>query len=77
VNIGIPNKNRITVSNRDGGFEIKVDSLAITDSLKVSMVGYKSRLFLISELLKRPKPLNVTLQHPETELQEVFVTQRN
>ena len=76
VNIGIPNKNRGTVSNRDGGFEIKVDTLAMMDSLKVSMVGYKSRSYLISELLKKPKPLNLALQRQETELQEVFVSRK-
>jgi len=76
VNIGIPNKNRGTVSNSDGGFEIKVDSLDLTDSLKVSMVGFKSRSYLISDLLKKPKPLNMALQEKETELQEVIVSQK-
>jgi len=76
VNIGIPDKNRGTVSSRDGSFEIKVDSTTLTDSLKISMVGYKSRSCAISDLLKQPKPLGIPLLQQETELPEVVVTQK-
>lgn len=76
VNIGIPNKNRGTVSSRDGSFEIKVDSTSLTDSLKISMVGYKSRSCAIADLLKHPKPLIIPLQEQETELQPVTITQK-
>ncbi len=76
VNIGIPDKNRGTVSGRDGSFEMSVDSLTLTDSLKISMVGYKSHTYGISDLLKHPKPLIISLQEQETELEPVIVTQK-
>ena len=60
VNIGIPNKNSGTVSSRDGSFEIR-SGFPRTDRLPDDfMVGYKSRLFAISELLKQPKPTTIT-----------------
>ncbi|HEY4967263.1 MAG TPA: carboxypeptidase-like regulatory domain-containing protein, partial [Puia sp.] len=67
---------RGTVSSRDGRFEIKVDSTTLTDSLKISMVGYKSRSCAISVLLNQPKPIVIPLQQQETELPEVVVTQK-
>ena len=76
VNIGIPDKNTGTVSGRDGSFEIKLDSLALADSLKISMVGYQSRSFAVSELLKQPNPLTILLQQKLTDLQEVVVSQK-
>jgi hypothetical protein len=53
-----------------------VDSLTTEDSLKISMVGYKSRSYLISDLLKRPRPLILSIQHHETQLPEIVVTQK-
>lgn len=76
VNIGIPGKNRGTVSGRNGSFEMTVDSLSLSDSLKLSMVGYKSRQFLVSDLLNLPKPLILSLQEQLTELPEVVVSQK-
>ncbi len=76
VNIGIPDKNMGTVSGNNGTFEIKVDSLALSDSLKISMVGYKSRSYRISDLLKLPKPLILPLQKRVKEQQAVFVSQK-
>jgi hypothetical protein len=76
VNIGIPDKNTGTVSGRDGSFEIRIDSLALADSLKISMVGYQGRSFLMAEFLKGPKPLIIRLKQKPTALQEVIVTQK-
>jgi CarboxypepD_reg-like domain/X-Pro dipeptidyl-peptidase (S15 family) len=76
VNIGIPDKNRGTVSGRDGSFEMSVDSLSLTDSLKISMVGYKSNTYGMSDLLRHSKPLIIPLQEQETELQAVVVSQK-
>jgi hypothetical protein len=76
VNIGIPDKNSGTVSGRDGSFELKIDSFLLTDSLKISMVGFKSRSYAVSDLLKLSKPLTIPLQEQVTELQEVVVFQK-
>ena len=42
VNIGIPNKNTGTVSQKDGSFQININQGQILDSLKFSMAGYTS-----------------------------------
>jgi hypothetical protein len=76
VNVGIPDKNVGTVSGRDGSFEIRIDSLMMADSLKISMVGYHSRSLALSEILKGSRTFTIALQQKTTPLQEVVVIQK-
>ena len=76
ANIGVPDKNMGTVSRRDGSFEMPVSAEFLTDSLKISMIGYQSRVLSISNLIQTTKPLVIALERYTTSLQEVFVTQK-
>src|SRR6187455_2270243 len=49
VNIGIVNKDVGTVSDKDGKFSITIDEKFNNDSLRISIVGYETRIFKISE----------------------------
>ena len=42
VNIGIPNKGFGTVSDNNGNFSIQLDDKYNNDSLKITMIAYKS-----------------------------------
>src|SRR5688572_9374538 len=49
VNIGIVNKNIGTVSDSEGKFKISLSEQNDNDSLRLSIVGYKSRQFKVSD----------------------------
>ena len=49
VNIGIVNRDVGTVSDKDGKFRIFLEDKFNDDSLRVSMVGYQTRVFKVSE----------------------------
>jgi pimeloyl-ACP methyl ester carboxylesterase len=74
VNVGVQNKNTGTVTGHDGSFLIKINPGLLTDSLKISMVGYQGQTYSISELLKQPKPVVFFLKEKIFELREVIVT---
>ncbi len=76
VNIGISNKNLGTVSQRDGSFQIKIYPEFVSDSLTISMAGYQTRTIGISELIREPKPLSISLKEKFTELNEVVITKK-
>lgn len=47
VNVGITGKNVGTVSDKDGNFEIDLDTLYDKDTLRFSMIGYEPKSFLV------------------------------
>ena len=76
ANMGIPDKNLGTVSQRDGNFELRVSAGLLNDSLKISTIGYQSQTLSISDLINAPKPLVIPLKQQVTALQEVYVSRK-
>ncbi|HXB43709.1 MAG TPA: carboxypeptidase-like regulatory domain-containing protein, partial [Puia sp.] len=74
ANIGVPGKNIGTVAQTDGTFIIKMKSDLKNDSLRVSIVGYQSRVFRIADLLNRHKGATILLFEKANELKEVVVS---
>ena len=54
ANIGILNKPIGTVSNKKGEFNLILDNSYLSDTLKISCLGYVSKELLIKNLLNRP-----------------------
>ncbi len=52
VNIGVVNTPIGTVSDRDGQFELVVDEVKAGDSIKISAIGFYSRVFVLQDLRK-------------------------
>ncbi|MCK0159449.1 carboxypeptidase-like regulatory domain-containing protein [Allomuricauda sp. F6463D] len=77
VNIGVVGKNIGTVSNNNGDFQIELNEKYDNDTLKISIIGYKSLIFKVSNfkniILKNP---TLQLEEEITELQEVVVSSR-
>ena len=75
VNIGIIGKNIGTVSNEHGNFFIKLDKIYDNDSIRFSIIGYKSKTFLVSHF-KNDSIKTVYLKPVSYELKEVKVKYR-
>ena len=74
MNIGIPEKNLGTVSDLQGQFVIAGGQEQISDSIKVSMVGYESQTFCIPDLNRQHKPITIYLLEKPAALAEVTIT---
>jgi dienelactone hydrolase len=70
VNVGIPGKNRGTVTQHDGSFTLAIDKDMNEDSLQCSMAGYQA------QIIKIHQSLTVLLNRKITGLKEVVVTQK-
>lgn len=70
VNVGIPGRNRGTVTKQDGSFTLAIDEDMKEDSLQCSMAGYLAQTISIHQ------SLTVLLRQKITELKEVVVTQK-
>lgn len=77
VNIGIVGKNIGTVTDTRGNFQIELDSPYEEDTLRFSMVGYKSQSFRIEDF-KREMSGNsmIKLVKKITLLEEIVVTNK-
>ena len=73
VNIYIERTRQGVASTTDGSFRFMADVLN-TDVLIVSMVGFESRRFLISEIRDRSETLQIVLTQITAVSDEVFVT---
>ena len=71
VNVGIPGKNRGTVTQQDGSFVLAIDKDMYEDSIRFSIAGYQARTVKIGQLL------SVFLNEKITELKEVVVASRS
>jgi pimeloyl-ACP methyl ester carboxylesterase len=77
VNIGIPGKDIGTTSNTKGEFELSLMESNANDTLKISMIGYQSRVIYLKDVLTRQKQsLNIELQEKSHELKEIVVTDK-
>lgn len=77
VNIGILGKGIGTVSNENGLFKIRINKKNYQDSLKISMIGYKSKTFLVQDFIHQMEKENtIYLTEKVQELDEVVVTNR-
>lgn len=72
VNIGILNKNKGTVSNQNGKYNLNISKEFLEDSLTFSHVSYESFKILIKDF----KNQTVFLQPKNNELSEVVVTNK-
>lgn len=77
VNVGIPGKNRGTVTQQDGSFVLAIDKEMDQDSIQLSMAGYRGETIPVDRLLKTGQPLSVFLNEKITELKEVVVASRS
>lgn len=76
VNIGIPNKNTGTVSQKDGSFQLDINQGQMSDSLKFSMAGYMSQVISISDLRDQKKSNVIFLNESFSELKEVIISKK-
>ena len=72
VNIGIIGKNVGTVSDQYGNYTIDLENIYDHDSLRFSMIGYQSRVFLVSQFRENPLK-EVSLKPISYDLKEVKV----
>lgn len=77
VNIGVVGKNIGTVSDMNGDFEIKLPEANNNDTLKMSMIGYESLTFIVSDFKKIiSKTPEIVLVPKTMELKEVVISGR-
>jgi len=73
VNIGISEKEIGTVSNKNGNFELHLERGNIDDTLRISMIGYKTKTVLIKNLYSQNDNIQIKLEEEISELEEVIV----
>lgn len=71
VNVGVVGKNLGTVTNDAGEFSLSPDKYT-SDSLRVSILGYRPKSFLVADVLKNPV-LNIALTPDSISLKEVKI----
>jgi pimeloyl-ACP methyl ester carboxylesterase len=77
VNIGIPEKDVGTTSNIKGEFELALSESNATDTLRISMIGFETRVIFLKDVFKKQKlNLNIQLLEKTNELTEVVVTDK-
>ena len=75
VNIGILNKNKGTVSNENGEFTLEIPTEFISDTIKVSSIGYESKTFIVVDFISKLKESrSIKLSEKVIELNEVVVS---
>ena len=70
VNIGIVNQETGTVSDENGIFNLAIKESFKQDTIRVSMIGYKSKILFVRDL--KPK-LQLELEEELSELNEVVI----
>ncbi len=73
VNIGILKKETGTVSNESGKYELHIKPGMENDTVRVSMIGYKAKQFVVKDLLSR-RWNNIELEFETGKLKEVVIT---
>jgi len=77
ANIGILGQGVGTVSNENGLFKLQINEKHYQDSLKISIIGYKSRTFLVQDFVTEIERESIIyLAEKVMELNEVVVTNR-
>jgi hypothetical protein len=75
VNIGILRRGIGTVSDEEGKFTLTLDDQFNADTLRISMIGFKTRDFIVSDFKKQFTPANavIAMSRSVTELHEVTI----
>ncbi len=77
VNIGILGAGVGTVSNENGSFRMDIRKKYYQDSLKISMIGFRSKTFLVQDFIQLlEKEKVVYLSEKVLELEEVVLVNR-
>ena len=74
VNVGVLNKSVGTVTNSKGQFELEIPEEFLGDTLKISMIGYKAREWIIEDSNSGDSSMNIALEEQISELDEVVLT---
>lgn len=78
VNIGVLDKNTGTVSNANGEFKLPLDTALDNETLKISIVGYKSLTYKVADFKKALRENNtVLLEKNIAELKEIVIKNKN
>jgi len=77
VNIGILNRAKGTVSNEKGEFSLEIPTEFINDTIKVSSIGYETKIFIANEFIKTMNEnQSIALSEKVIELKEVVVSNK-
>ncbi|MDB4924868.1 carboxypeptidase-like regulatory domain-containing protein [Mucilaginibacter sp.] len=74
--VSINRKGIGTATNSAGMFALIIPAANLTDTLKISCIGFKTKLLPITDL-KNGEQLNIVLEKSTTELKEVTITYYN
>lgn len=77
VNVGILNKPVGTVTNENGEFYLNIDNSYISDTLKVSCLGFKSQELQIKNLLNNKSKIHISLSNYTEKLNEIIINSNN
>ena len=77
VNLGILNRDKGTVSNEKGEFSLEIPNEYVNDTIKISSIGYETKIFIANEFIKILKEnKTITLSEKTIELNEVVVSNK-
>jgi len=74
ASIGLVNRPIGTVTNNKGEFKLEINKPSITDTLKISSIGFKSKIFIIQNISNN---LTINLDENVEELEEVVIVSSN
>ena len=74
VNVGVLNQYVGTVTDDEGRFEFEISEELIDDTLKISMIGYKSHELIVKDLNSSGGQLLFKLKEQISELEEVVLS---
>jgi hypothetical protein len=76
VNIGVIGKEIGAVSDRDGVFQLDLDESHLADTVRISMLGYESKVIPVKAVLETSLASTIRLKETVSELDEVVLTAR-
>lgn len=76
ANFGVLNKEIGTVSNKEGSFDFHLSESNANDTIRISMIGYKSKILFVDKLLNKKGNIEINLEEENSQLNEVVVTAR-
>jgi hypothetical protein len=76
ANIGIIDKNIGTISNPDGSYSIRIDSLLVHEKITFSALGFERRSIELSKLITKPSLRRVLLEEKNIVLDEVSINHK-
>ncbi len=73
VNIGVLNKGIGTVSNKNGNFKLNLSDNHVNDTIRISIIGYKPKTYLVKNLLGQEGNIQIKLEEDISELEEIVI----